>query len=219
MAVEGGRRGWFVTIEGPEGAGKTTLAERIRHGAEAAGIALVVTREPGGTVVGERVRAILLDPAAAHEPRTDALLFNAARSQLVADVVRPALAAGALVISTRYADSTLAYQGFGAGLPLDELRAVERFATDGLRPDLTLLLDLPVEVGLGRKGHEQTRFESGFSAEFHRRVRDGFLALAAAEPERFIVIDASADEATVARTALAALARVPGLDALASGGA
>jgi dTMP kinase len=215
VAADGGRRGWFVTIEGPEGAGKTSLAVRLRDRAIAAGVEVVVTREPGGTAIGERVRAILLDPAAVHGARTDALLFNAARAQLVAEAVTPALSRGALVVSTRYADSTLAYQGFGAGLPLDELRALERFATAGLRPDLTLLLDLPVEVGLARKGDEQTRFESAFGLEFHRRVRDGFLALAAEDPERFVVVDATASAGTVKTAAITAVARLPGLERLA----
>jgi dTMP kinase len=215
VAADGGRRGWFVTIEGPEGAGKTSLAARLRDRAIAAGVEVVVTREPGGTAIGERVRAILLDPAAVHGARTDALLFNAARAQLVAEAVTPALSRGALVVSTRYADSTLAYQGFGAGLPLDELRALERFATAGLRPDLTLLLDLPVEVGLARKGDEQTRFEAAFGLEFHRRVRDGFLALAAEDPERFVVVDATAGAGTVETAAITAVARLPGLGRLA----
>jgi dTMP kinase len=204
-----------VTIEGPEGAGKTSLAERLRRWALGGGVDAVVTREPGGTAVGERVRRILLDPQAGHGPRTDALLFNAARAQLVAEVVEPALARGALVVSTRYADSTLAYQGYGGGLPLDELRALERFATSGRRPDLTLLLDLPVEVGLARKAGEQTRFESEFDVDFHRRVRDGFLVLAAAEPGRFAIVDATATPDEVARAASVAVARLAGLEHLA----
>lgn len=216
MTGEGrARRGWFVTIEGPEGAGKTSQAERLRRRATNAGIPVVVTREPGGTAVGERVRGLLLDPAARHEARTDALLFNAARAQLVAEVIQPALAGGALVISTRFADSTVAYQGSGAGLPLDELRALERFATAGLVPDLTVLLDLPVEVGLARKGDEQTRFEERFGLDFHRRVRDGFLAIARAEPTRFVVVDATAEPDVVERASTAAIARLPGLRALA----
>ncbi len=216
VAGDGGAQGRFVTIEGPEGAGKTSQAEQLRGRADAAGIDVVVTREPGGTDVGERVRSILLDPASAHGPRADALLFNAARAQLVAEVVRPALARGALVVSTRFTDSTLAYQGYGAGLPLDELRRLARFATDDLRPDLTVLLDLPADVGLARKGDEMTRFESGFDLDFHRRVRDGFLALAAADPDRFVVVDAAGPMATVAEAVVAAVARLPELAALRS---
>jgi len=211
---EAAGRGRFVTIEGGEGAGKTSQAERIRRRALGAGIDIVVTREPGGTTLGEDVRRILLDPRSVHGARADALLFNVARAQLVESVIRPALDRGALVISTRFTDSTLAYQGFGAGLPLDELRALERFATAGLRPDLTILLDLPAEVGLARKGAEVTRFESAFGLDFHRRVRDGFLALAAAEPDRFAVLDATAPDDQVEAAAMAALARLPAAAAL-----
>ncbi len=214
MAADGGSVGSFVTIEGPEGAGKTSQAERLRRRAAAAGLDVVVTREPGGTEVGERVRQILLDPGSIHGARADALLFNAARAQLVAQVVRPAIARGALVISTRFADSTLAYQGFGAGLPLDELRALEEFATAGLKPALTVLRDVPSEVGLARKGAETTRFESGFDLDFHRRVRSGFLALAAAEPDRFVVVDAAAPVDVVGAAVLGAIGRLPGLDVL-----
>jgi len=207
-------RGVFLTIEGPEGAGKTSQAERLRRRAAAAGIEIVVTREPGGTVVGERVREILLDPAARHAPRTDALLFNAARAQLVRTVIRPALDRGAVVVSTRFADSTLAYQGYGAGLPLAELRVLERFAIGGLRPDRTILLDVPAEVGLERKGADRTRFESAFDVDFHGRLRDGFLELAAAEPDRFVVIDATAGPDDVERAVTRAAATLPGLERL-----
>jgi dTMP kinase len=220
VAAAGGGRGWFVTIEGPEGAGKTSHAELLRHRATGAGLDVVVTREPGGTIVGERVRQVLLDPASSHGPRADALLFNAARAQLVDELIRPAIDRGALVVSTRFSDSTLAYQGFGAGLPLDELRALERFATAGLRPDLTVLLDLPPEVGLARKGAEMTRFESAFGLAFHQRVRDGFLALAAAEPDRFVIVDATAPQGDVGRAVLAAVAvrtRIGGLTDVSAG--
>ncbi len=194
----------------------------LRNRAREGGLDVVLTREPGGTPVGERIRSILLGagplgagPADIY-PRTDALLFNAARAQLVGEVIRPALQRGALVISTRFADSTLAYQGYGAGLPLAELRAVERLATGGLRPDLTILLDLPAEVGLARKtGGEITRFESELDVRFHRRVRDGFLELAARERDRFAVVDAAQSPDRVAEAVLAAASRLPGLEALA----
>jgi dTMP kinase len=154
---------------------------------------VVLPRAPGGTPLGEAIRELLLHPARGrdHDPLADALLFNAARAQLVRTVIRPALERGATVVSTRFADSTLAYQGYGAGLPIDGLRAVEDLATGGLRPDRTILLDLPAEAGLARKHEDElTRFETAFDLAFHRRVRDGFRALAAAEPDRFVVVDA-----------------------------
>lgn len=190
-------RGTFITLEGPEGAGKTVLAKRLVEELARRGHRVRSTREPGGTRLGERLRAILLEhggdgPAARMDPRADALLFNAARAQLVAEVIRPALAAGEVVVCARFADSTLAYQGFGAGLPIDELRAIAAIATGGLAPDLTILLDVPPEIGLGRKtGASRNRFESSFDLAFHERVRAGFLKLAAEEPQRFRVVDSS----------------------------
>ena len=188
-------RGWFITVEGPDGAGKTTQAEALAQHLRELGLDPLLTREPGGTWLGERIREILLartDSAKASDPLTDALLFNAARRQLVVEVLRPALAAGRTVICARYADSTLAYQGYGAGVPLDRLRALEAAATDGLKPDLTLLLDLPVKAGLTRKAPgDVTRFEAEFDLAFHDRVRTGFQALATAEPDRFVVIDST----------------------------
>jgi dTMP kinase len=206
--------GRFITFEGPDGAGKTSQAEILCGVIRDGGSTVTLVREPGGTVVGERIRELLLaDRAADYSARLDALLFNAARAALVAEVIRPALERGEVVISARFADSTLAYQGYGGGLPVDELAALERFATGGLRPDLTILLDLPVEVGLGRKsGAELTRFEERFDIAFHRRVRDGFLAIAAAEPDRVAVLDATADASTVARTIVETVARrLPGI--------
>ena len=186
-------RGWFITIEGPEGSGKTTQAARLLAYLDGLGTRAIGTREPGGTALGERIRDLLLEIAdRAHDPLADALLFYAARRQLVEEVIRPALLAGTTVVCARFADSTLAYQGHGSGLPLDDLRALERVATGGLRPDLTILLDLPPELGLRRKApDDRTRFELAFDLDFHRRVRDGFLALAAAEPDRFAVADAA----------------------------
>ena len=207
------RRGWFITVEGPDGAGKTTQAEALADRLRERGIDVLLTREPGGTAVGERIREILLEGGgepAATEPLTDAFLFNAARRQLVVDVVRPALDAGQTVVCARYADSTLAYQGYGAGVPLDRLRELELAATDGLAPDLTILLDLTVEAGLRRKGPDEiTRFEE-FDLAFHRRVRNGFLALAAASPERFVVVDATQPAIDVATAVTAATARLVG---------
>jgi dTMP kinase len=210
-------RGWFITLEGPEGAGKTTQAAALAAHLADQGVDVHLTREPGGTWLGERVREVLLTrtaSTAATDPVTDALLFNAARRQLVSEVIRPALEGGRSILCARYADSTLAYQGYGAGVPLERLRTLEAAATDGLRPDLTILLDLPVEAGLSRKAPDDvTRFEAEFDLAFHRRVRDGFLALAAAEPMRFSVVDASRPAADVAVAVAAAADRL-----LASGG-
>jgi dTMP kinase len=195
------RRGWFITFEGPEGAGKTTQVARAAATLETLGLDVLVTREPGGTWLGERLRDVLLARSGAGAPRdasTDALLFNAARRQLVTEVIRPALEAGRTVLCARFADSTVAYQGYGAGVSLARLAAIEAAATDGLRPDVTILLDVPPEIGLRRKSPgEVTRFEADFDLDFHRRVRDGFLAIAATEPERVAVVDATAPEADV----------------------
>jgi dTMP kinase len=184
--------GRLITLEGPEGAGKTVLGQRLATALVAAGRSVVLTREPGGTRLGERLRSLLMENAGRVEPRADALLFNAARAQLVAEILRPALAAGQLVVCARFSDSTLAYQGYGEGLPLDELRGLAAIATDGLAPHVTILLDLDPEIGLRRKSDaEQTRFEASFDLDFHRRVRAGFLELAAAAPARFRIVDAS----------------------------
>jgi dTMP kinase len=171
-----------------------------------------LTREPGGTWLGERLRELLLARTASTartDPLTDALLFNAARRQLVTEVIVPALDAGQTVICARYADSTLAYQGYGAGVPLEDLRMLAATATGGLTPDLTILLDLPVEAGLARKAPgDVTRFEAEFDLDFHRRVREGFLALAVASPSRFAVIDASRSADEVAASAAIAVDRM-----------
>lgn len=211
--------GSFITIEGPEGAGKTTQAERLETRLRGVGLDVVRTREPGGTPFGERLRTMLLESAAdpsraARDPLADAYLFNAARRQLVRDVIRPALERGATVVCARFADSTLAYQGFGAGLPLADLERLETIATGGLRPDLTILLDLPAETGLGRKvPGDRNRFELELDLDFHRRVRDGFLRLAAGEPQRFAVVDATAEPDAVAEAVWEATARLRGADA------
>jgi dTMP kinase len=165
-----------------------------------------LTREPGGTPLGDQLRTVVLArDGGVIEPRTDALLFNAARAQLVGEVINPALATGMVVVCARFADSTLAYQGYGAGVPLDELRVLAGIATQGLVPDLTLLLDIDPSIGLARKEDaDRTRFEHDFDADFHTRVRAGFLELAKGEPSRFRVIDASRDVESVFADVLAA---------------
>jgi len=207
----------FITLEGPEGAGKTTqlrdLAGFLRH----RGLSVVTTREPGGTAIGDQVRHVLHDTAnAAMSPTAEVLLYAASRAQLVAEVIRPALAAGHIVLCDRYADSTTAYQGYGRGLNRDDLAALTAIATGGLRPDLTLLLDLEVERGLARRrdrGEEMNRLDLE-TVEFHRRVRDGYLALAAAEPARWLRIDADRPSAEVqAELRQAVLARLVALSA------
>src|SRR3954454_24157846 len=209
-ASDGPVRGVFVTLEGPDGSGKSSLLRRLSARVSVAGCDVVATREPGSTPLGEQVRRLVLDT----EPRidrtglADALLFAASRAQHVADVIRPALARGAIVVCDRYLDSSMAYQGAGSGLPLDELAAVQRFATGGLVPDLTILLDLPVDVGLARKSAEVTRFEAFQDRAYHERVRAAFLSFAAAEPQRYVTVDGTLPEVDVLRLAIAALSRV-----------
>jgi dTMP kinase len=208
------RGGWFIAVEGPDGAGKTTQAGSLAEHLRAVGHDVLLTREPGGTWLGERLRELLLartGSTSRSDPLTDAFLFDAARRQLVVEVLRPALDAGRTVVCARYADSTLAYQGYGAGVPLDRLRALESAATGGLVPDLTILLDLPVEAGLARKAPgDVTRFEAEYDMAFHRRVRDGFLALATESPERYVVIDSTEPAAVVATAVNTAADRLVG---------
>jgi dTMP kinase len=182
----------FITFEGPEGSGKTRQAATLADFLRQQGYDVLLTREPGGTQIGDQIRAILSDlKNVSMRPRTETLLFQASRAQLVEEVIRPRLETGGLVLSDRYADSTLAYQGYGHCFDLDELRALIRFATGGLSPDLTLLLDVEVETGLRRKmsGGEWNRLDA-YDLEFHRRVRAGFLELARLEPHRWVLIDA-----------------------------
>jgi dTMP kinase len=186
--------GLFLTFEGPEGGGKTTQITRLEADLRAAGYAVTRTREPGGDAVGEKVRDLLLHGEVGAE--AELLLFAAARAQNVAQVVRPALSAGHIVLCDRFTDSTLAYQGYGRGLPEDLIRRINAFATGGLVPNRTFLLDLPPAEGLARQPQEKKDRLDREALAFHERVRAGFLALAAAEPERIIVLDASrpADE-------------------------
>jgi dTMP kinase len=208
-------RGVFVTLEGPDGSGKSSLLRGLAARLAAAGCDVVATREPGSTPLGEQVRRLVLDtePRIDRTGRADALLFAASRAQHVHEVIRPALERGALVVCDRYTDSSMAYQGVGSGVPLDELAAVQRFATGGLTPDLTILLDLPVEAGLARKSAEVTRFEAYQDVAYHERVRKGFLSFAAADPRRYAIVDATLDEGAVLAAAMAALGRLAPLAA------
>ena len=192
-----GDRGRLIAFEGVEGSGKSTQLELLRETLEGRDIEVVVTREPGGTPAGERVRALLLDPEVVLDPRTEALLFAAARAELVAEVIRPALERGAVVLCDRYLDSSLAYQGVARGLGRGPVEEVNRFATGGLLPDLVVLLDLDPASGLRRRSGELDRIEAQDLA-FHRRVRQAFCDLAAANPGRFAVVDGAAPVAEVA---------------------
>ena len=173
-------RGRFIAFEGGEASGKSTQATRL-----AARLDAVLTREPGGTPIGEQIRSLLLDPAGVVEVRTEALLMAAARAQHVHDVIEPALASGRHVVTDRFTASSLAYQGYGRGLPLEDVRALSAFATAGLEPDLYVLLDVPPDVAAARRSREHDRMESA-GADFHQRVRDGFLALV---DDRWLVVD------------------------------
>jgi len=184
----------FITFEGPDGSGKTTQARLLAEWLGEQGYEVVLTREPGGTDIGDQIRVVLHDPRnTAMDARTEILLYSASRAQHVAERIRPALAAGKIVISDRYADSTLAYQGYGRGLDLETLQRVTTFATGGLKPDLTLYLDVPPEAGLQRRqlgGVEWNRLDAE-TLEFHQRVRAGYLELARQGPERWVIIDAA----------------------------
>lgn len=191
----------FVTLEGGEGSGKSVQTLRLKARLEGRGLSVVATREPGGTAVGEGVRGIVLHPpgGARVEPLAELLLFEAARAQLVATVIRPALQRGSTVVCDRFADSSLAYQGYGRGLDLELIERLNAIATGGLRPDLTLLLDVPAGVGLARRreGGGLNSLDSEDLA-FHERVRQGYLTLARREPARWRIIDASRDVDEVA---------------------
>jgi dTMP kinase len=197
-------RGRFLTLEGPDGSGKSTAARHLADWLRAGGQPTLLTAEPGGTPMGDQVRRLLLhlrDVSDDLDRRADALLFAAARAQHAARLIAPALERGEWVVCARYVDSSMAYQGYGYGLDLDELRRLQAFATGGVMPDLTLLIDAPVEIGLRRKRHDRwNRFERSEDLAFHQRIRAGYLELAAAEPERFRVVDGSGSvEATDAR--------------------
>lgn len=182
----------FITLEGPDGSGKTSQVEPLAEYLEQQGYSVLVTREPGGTPIGNRIRSVLFDLEHTEmHPRTETLLFLASRAQLVAQAIRPHLAGNDIVLSDRYADSTLAYQGYGHGNDIEQLRCLLEFATGGLKPDLTILFDLDVELGLRRRagGGDWNRLDA-YGLAFHQRVREGYHRLAQSEPQRWVIIDA-----------------------------
>jgi dTMP kinase len=185
--------GMFITFEGPEGSGKTSQIVLLAAYLREQGYEVVQTREPGGTSIGDQIRAVLHDVGNGEmQSETELLLYSASRAQLVRELVQPALAAGKIILCDRYADSTIAYQGYGRGLDLDELRLLTQFATGGLKPYLTLLLDIDVERGLARRqgnGEEMNRLDLE-AVSFHQKVRRGYHTLVEAEPERWKVVDA-----------------------------
>jgi dTMP kinase len=205
MAGKASGRGRFITLEGGEGAGKSTQARRLAATLAAAGLPVLRTREPGGAPGSEAIRTLLLG-AGPWDGITETLLHFAARREHVARLIGPALAAGLWVVCDRFADSTLAYQVFGQGAPRTAWDTLAAMTLEGVQPDLTLVLDLPPETGLARAAArgESNRYEA-MDLAFHTRIRDGFLAIAAAAPARCAVIDAGAAEATVAAALLAAV--------------
>lgn len=195
--------GLLVTFEGPEGSGKSTLIASLAARLRALGREPLLVREPGGTAIGERIRAVLLDPASADmAPHTELLLMVASRAQLVREKIRPALAADRLVLCDRFADASAAYQGYGRGLGVELVDRLNAVALDGLEPDLTLLCLLPPEQGLARIGGRAPDRLDAEHLEFHRRVADGYRALAAGAPRRFRVLDAAAGPDDLLRQAL-----------------
>ena len=182
----------FITFEGPDGSGKTTQISPLSDYLIQNGYSVLITREPGGTVIGDQIRQVLSDlKNTGMHPRSETLLFLAARAQLVEQIIKPHLEKGFIVLCDRYADSTMAYQGYGHQNDLDQIKNLINFATGGLKPDLTLLFDMDVEEGLQRKAHgiEWNRLDA-YSLEFHQRVRKGYHILAESDPERWVKIEA-----------------------------
>ncbi|MBJ6750540.1 dTMP kinase [Geomonas anaerohicana] len=207
--------GFFITFEGVEGCGKTTQLRLLKERLETDGEKVIATREPGGCPIADQMRAILLDAGnSAITPLAELLLYAAARAQHVQEVIVPALERGETVLCDRFTDATVAYQGHGRELDLDVIRQLNALATGGVQPDLTVLIDCPVQVGLSRalsrieatSGAREERFELE-SVRFHERVREGYLSLARAFPERFVVVDGSGD---VARTEVLVTAALSG---------
>ena len=188
-------KGFLVSLEGPEGAGKTSVLEVIIPILEDRGIEVLSTREPGGVLIGEKIREVILDPSHTEmDPKTELLLYIASRRQHLVEKVLPALAAGKLVIMDRFIDSSVAYQGFGRGLDKEAIDWLNEFATDGLKPDLTLYFDIEVEEGLARIAANSNREVNRLDMEgldLHRKVRQGYLSLLEKEADRIVKIDAS----------------------------
>lgn len=182
----------FITLEGPEGSGKTSQIPYLVEYLREQGYTVFPTREPGGTSIGEQIREVIHDLKNVEmHPRTETLLYQAARAQIVEQVIKPRLASGEVVLSDRYFDSTIAYQGYGHQQDLEQVRQLVKYATGGLTPDLTILLDLDVEIGLGRKrkDNEWNRLDA-YTVEFHQRVRKGYHEMVKAEPNRWVVVNA-----------------------------
>ncbi len=194
----------FITFEGIEGSGKTTQIQMLSNWLEERGVEHLLTREPGGTPIGDMIRRLVLDPIhSGITPSCELLLYAAARAQHIEQVIRPALEDGKLVLCDRFKDATIAYQGFGRGLPLDLVLGLHEFDVLSLKPDLTLLFDIDARLALGRarqrdtaKSSDENRFELE-GLEFHQRVRTGYLEIAGSEPDRFLVIDARGSVAEV----------------------
>ncbi len=186
-------RGKFITFEGSEGSGKSTQSESLCRYLKSKGVKVVFLREPGGIVLSEKIRQLLLDPASRISPEAETLLYMAARAQVVRDVVRPALDAGKTVVCDRFLDSTIAYQGFGLGIDIKTIKEIGRFATLGIKPDLTFFLDLPVRSGLKHRAHCKDRIERR-SLKYHQAVRSGYLKLASLEPKRIKIIKVQPDK-------------------------
>ena len=198
-------RGFFLTIEGVEGAGKSTLAAAIGREISRSGREVVITAEPGGDILSDRIRGLVLDLNCKISDRAELLLFEAARAQHVDVKIRPALSRGAVVICDRFIDSSIAYQGFARGIDIDTVRWLNNYATSGLKPDLTILLDLPPDTGLARQLGVDRVSSEGIA--FLDKVRQGYISIAASEPERFVRIDASRSMEEVTSAALAAVSK------------
>jgi len=201
----------FITFEGGEGCGKSTQARLLLRRLEQSAIPAILTREPGGTPLGNEIRRLLKKKRGSDvTPESELFLFAASRAQLVTELIRPSLEKNVVVICDRFTHSTLVYQGYGRGLDLVSVETVNRMATGGIRPDLAILLDIPPEHGLGRKRSSSDRFESE-SLWFHRRVRDGYLKIAAANPDRWMLVDGSLNRPRIAGIVWDRVSRLLGL--------